>query len=132
MRALAIHQPYANFIADGTKRYETRSWPTSYRGLLAIHASKNREETEYSGIAQDGPFGAIVAVGRLVGCHRAEEIRDSLSKVELDVGLYIDGYFAFELADVEKLAQPIPSTGYHRIWRLPSDIAAILESGGDR
>ena len=33
MKALTIHQPFANHIANGAKRYETRSWRTSYTGL---------------------------------------------------------------------------------------------------
>lgn len=39
MKALTLWQPWASLIALGEKRYETRSWATSYRGLLAIHAS---------------------------------------------------------------------------------------------
>ena len=40
MRAITIHQPYASLIAVGVKKYETRSWATSHRGPIAIHASK--------------------------------------------------------------------------------------------
>jgi hypothetical protein len=40
MKALSIMQPWATLIAQGAKRIETRSWTTSYRGPLAIHASK--------------------------------------------------------------------------------------------
>ena len=37
-RALTLHQPWASLIAIGAKTMETRSWSTSYRGPLAIHA----------------------------------------------------------------------------------------------
>lgn len=40
MKALTLCQPWASLIAWGEKQYETRSWSTDYRGLLAIHASK--------------------------------------------------------------------------------------------
>ncbi len=40
IKALTIWQPYASLIAAGLKQYETRSWSTRYRGLLAIHAAK--------------------------------------------------------------------------------------------
>jgi hypothetical protein len=40
MKAISITQPWATLIAQGAKRIETRSWKTSYRGPLAIHASK--------------------------------------------------------------------------------------------
>jgi len=38
MKALTLYQPHAFLIGIGAKRYETRSWKTNYRGLLAIHA----------------------------------------------------------------------------------------------
>jgi hypothetical protein len=40
MKALTLHQPWASAIAEGIKAVETRSWATSYRGPLAIHAGK--------------------------------------------------------------------------------------------
>lgn len=39
MKAITIWQPYAQAIVLGLKKFETRSWPTKYRGKLAIHAS---------------------------------------------------------------------------------------------
>lgn len=40
MKALSLTQPFASLIAIGAKTVETRGWFTSYRGPLAIHASK--------------------------------------------------------------------------------------------
>lgn len=40
MKALSLKQPWASMVANGTKTIETRSWRTSYRGPLAIHASQ--------------------------------------------------------------------------------------------
>ncbi len=39
MKALTVWQPWATLVAIGAKRIETRSWSTSYRGPLAIHAA---------------------------------------------------------------------------------------------
>lgn len=39
-KILTLSQPYASLVALGAKRIETRSWRTSYRGPLAIHAAK--------------------------------------------------------------------------------------------
>lgn len=41
MKAITIRQPWAGLIAVGEKVYETRSWPTKYRGPIAIHAGKS-------------------------------------------------------------------------------------------
>ena len=42
MKAITLHQPWASLVALGVKTIETRSWPTKYRGPLAIHAGKGR------------------------------------------------------------------------------------------
>jgi hypothetical protein len=41
MKALSIHQPYANQIMTGEKGVEYRSWATKYRGDLLICSTKN-------------------------------------------------------------------------------------------
>ena len=45
MKALTLTQPWATLVAIGAKRIETRSWKTSYRGPLAIHAAKGFPKT---------------------------------------------------------------------------------------
>jgi len=40
MKAISLWQPWASLVACGAKRFETRSWPTRYRGPLLIHAAK--------------------------------------------------------------------------------------------
>jgi hypothetical protein len=40
VKALTVRQPWASLIACGAKTIETRSWRTSYRGPIAIHAGK--------------------------------------------------------------------------------------------
>jgi hypothetical protein len=103
VKALSLTQPWASLVSLGQKRIETRSWPTSYRGELAIHASARfpvvdrilclREPFASALVAggvpetlwTDGsrgrgadwaalPLGAIVAVAQLVGCISTEEV----------------------------------------------------------
>lgn len=40
MKALSIRQPWASLIMAGVKPVENRTWPSKYRGRLAIHAAK--------------------------------------------------------------------------------------------
>jgi ASCH domain len=40
MKALSLWEPYGSLIALEAKRFETRSWPTTYRGDLLICTSK--------------------------------------------------------------------------------------------
>lgn len=99
MKAISLWQPWATFIASGAKKIETRSWATSYRGPIAIHAAKRkimkelRECAEYEEYraalevpiqeeeaeTEDAlrrilklPYGAIIAVATLKDCIRVE------------------------------------------------------------
>ena len=86
MKALSLMQPWATLIAQGAKRIETRSWSTSYRGPLAIHASKGlpgwvadavRSEPQFTNalgdlfnphgrVLGDLPRGCIIAIAELI------------------------------------------------------------------
>ncbi|QTF59120.1 ASCH domain-containing protein [Stutzerimonas frequens] len=51
MKALSIRQPWAWLIVRGHKPLENRSWATSYRGPLLIHAAKGMTRAEYEDAA---------------------------------------------------------------------------------
>jgi activating signal cointegrator 1 len=40
LNVLTLTEPWASLVVDGQKRFETRYWPTRYRGLLLIQAAK--------------------------------------------------------------------------------------------
>jgi len=46
MKALSIRQPWAQLILEG-KDVENRSWATSYRGPILIHAAKGMTNAEF-------------------------------------------------------------------------------------
>lgn len=65
MKALTLHQPWASLIAIGAKRIETRSWATSYRGPLAIHAAARKPKEGLVGhyhVADYGKFWGLWCV----------------------------------------------------------------------
>ncbi len=75
MKCLSIQQPYTEMILRPSgpghtqKRCENRTWPTSYRGPLLLHASKSRHRLKLAGSYwQDVPLGAIVGRAELVDC----------------------------------------------------------------
>lgn len=77
MRVLSVRQPWARCIAAGVKAIENRSWSTSYRGLVAIHASLrpdlagDRDPLVLEWFGEDARVGArtgvILAVATLTG-----------------------------------------------------------------
>lgn len=60
MKALSLTQPWATLVAMGAKRIETRSWPTSYRGPLVIHASKGLPGWVADTVRGDPQFAAVL------------------------------------------------------------------------
>jgi len=80
VRTLAVQQPWAGLIANGTKRTEWRSWSTPYRGPILIIASRgrNREDTDDARrrgqlTATDEAKGATLCVVDLVDVAWNEE-----------------------------------------------------------
>lgn len=78
MKAISIRQPLAYLIVNGYKDVENRSWPTSFRGKVLIHAGKKFEnETYYNVIKklkiklppiEDFELGGIVGEAEIVDC----------------------------------------------------------------
>jgi hypothetical protein len=48
MKTLSIRQPWAWLIVNGYKDIENRTWPTSLRGPLWIHASATMTKGDYA------------------------------------------------------------------------------------
>jgi len=111
--ALTLWQPWASLVALGVKRYETRSWRTSYRGRLAIHAAKRLVPVEgYAGaliaarLGEAGlrldslPLGAVVATCTLVDCYPVESLWGELVDMgdEWAFGDWRIGRYAWRLA----------------------------------
>ncbi len=66
-RALSVQQPFAWAIAYGGKDVENRSWPVSFRGVLAIHASLGLAEPGFFPTHTPGGVAAARALQALGG-----------------------------------------------------------------
>lgn len=142
MKAITIIQPWATLIALGEKRFETRSWPTKHRGPIAVHAGKKLDKDAiqdpviYQAILKHGfrhmrdmPLGAVVAVADLTECYQSvDEWSDGYV---LDNGVYVatpewcfgdftPGRYAWEMSNVQQLAEPVPVKGQQRLWNWDS------------
>lgn len=141
VKALTLWQPWATLIAIGAKKIETRSWSTSYRGPLAIHAAKRWKEDQSAicglppfksrlekwGYRKDNlPLGSVLAVVDLVEVYEiGEQVRggELLRRIrgddwldELHFGDYTIGRYAWVLESVKRLAEPIPARGRLALW----------------
>lgn len=121
-RALTLTQPWATLVSIGAKHYETRSWPTNYRGWLAIHAAKNypsecrklwhthlayRRALQAVGYEdpRELPCAAVLCVARVVGCMSTNHWRPADDSDEFAFGNYAPDRYAFQLKDIRHLNQ---------------------------
>lgn len=115
MKAISLWQPWATlWLLEGEKRFETRSWYTSHRGPLLIHAAKKqdgdvREFLRATGVrralerhglkVEDLQYGYMIGEVRLIGCCRTDQVPSKLlTDAELSFGNWEAGRYAWERA----------------------------------
>lgn len=147
MKALSLYQPWATLVAIGAKQIETRSWGTSHRGWLAIHATRSFDRSDRArcarepfasalqaaGFASDAglPTGAIVAVAHLHRVGRIGRRPDGavtlegfdlpISGDELAFGDYTPGRYGWSLTSLRRLPHPVVCRGHQGLWDVPFD-----------
>lgn len=124
MKVLSIKEPFATLIKDGVKIYETRSWKTSYRGELYIHASLGLSKSE--NVPKANKYlkseinpGYILCKCNLVDCiPMTPEFINYIKEntTEDNYGHYSEGRFAWKLELLEVLDKPIKAKGKLGIW----------------
>jgi hypothetical protein len=113
MKAISIQQPWAWAIFHAGKDIENRSWSTSFRGELAVHATRIQSGWQFPpGVAvppeQDLVLGSVIGLVEIVdvvthGCSR-----------------WFSGPRGFVLRNPQLLTSPIPCPGNQGIWELPA------------
>jgi activating signal cointegrator 1 len=154
MKIITLHQPYAQLISLGYKQYETRSWPTKYRGALAIHAAQKPivENDLLARVAYDSvghleysylkslnyEYGKIVCIAEITDCLAMTEqyhpgrldptidIR-LISVLEKAVGDWSKGRYAWELKNIQALDVPIVYRGNQGLREVDGATASFLE-----
>jgi hypothetical protein len=123
MFAITIRQPFVWQIFAGEKDKEYRSWPTSYRGPLAIHAGLSTvglgKGWRKIVLTEDGKtagelllFGVIVGIVDVIGCPWNSRA----------------GCYAWRLANPRRLDKPISIKGQLRLWKLPASVKAAVRA----
>lgn len=139
MKALTIQQPWAALIAAGVKLCENRTWTTSYRGLIAIHAGAKRhprggeEEAEYSTRLDAVPgcrsLGRIVAVATLCSVLHIEDVPEQFVD-DNNQDAFVEGPYCWILADVKPIPEAVQPhvRGSLGLWNLSDDQIRIVYS----
>lgn len=137
MKAISLWQPWASLCITGNKLVETRSWATSHRGTLLIHAGLKtthalielcheepfRTALRSIGIKrwQDMPFGVVLGHVQLIECLPTEGY--DVDGPERAFGDYTPGRFAWVLCDPVAFATPMPAKGRQQLFDIrPEEI----------
>ena len=148
MKALSFRQPWAELILQGRKTVDLRTYPTRYRGPLAIHASKTveREACLRYGLDPDGlTTGGIVGVVELVEVVLLTEDDYNRRQAEHLAGRsYRAGLHGWVLRDPRRLPEPVPARGRMSLFNIelnphqadvpevePSHLAGELTASGE-
>lgn len=152
MRAISLLEPWALLMALGKKKFETRSWKTSYRGELWIHASAGLKK-EHIALRQQEPFrsalrdpemptsfipfvpGAIIGRVELYdvqstfpeGIGRMNPLAPVPSDNEYAFGDYSPNRYFFLTRNAMRLAFPVPVRGMLSIWEVPLEVELALK-----
>jgi len=146
MKALSLWQPSASLMAIGAKKIETRSWGTTYRGLVAIHAAKKWDENLrdqslgqpfYDRLFGDGhyhnskelPRGCFIAVGilhRVLSTTTHAPAVPSMKTHEFWFGDYSENRFMWVFDGIWKLSTPLFARGHQALWDVEDEIAQLM------
>lgn len=128
MKVLSLTEPCATLIKEKKKLIETRSWKTSYRGELYIHASSTaipkdwKNDREFMALVNNIPlnFGNIICKCNLVDCvYMTKEYVENMkinNHQEYICGIYEEGRYAWILENIQVLENPIKTKGHLSIW----------------
>ena len=141
MKTLSIRQPWASLIIKGFKDVENRSWRTSIRGEIAVHASASKTEDNWDdaiitasmiqtitfseaekwlietiGEFDKLPRGAILGTVEIADCKR-----------ERMSPWHFDENWGFYLQNPKELKKPIPAKGKLGFWDFDLSLAEAVK-----
>lgn len=135
MRAITVHQPWADLLVSGTKTEIGRSWKISHRGPLAIHASLKVDQDACSdqGINPDNlTTGAIVGHVNLFDIVKVDDNNPKTQSLNQSISKS-KGKTCYQwlFNNPQPLENPVPATGRKGIFHVPdelfSDDGTVLE-----
>ena len=108
MKVITLKEPWASLVVNGYKTYEFRSWKTSYRGKILIHAAKLCDKNNidrFKSYNLNYGTSEIVGEAEIIDCIKVDdELREKLLKIDNNVYSKsgFDETYAFVLTNCKK------------------------------
>lgn len=134
MKAISLRQPWADWVVQGKKSLELRTWTVSYRGPVAIHASQtvNREVCLANGIDPDsltlgGVVGSVVLVDIIdVDADRFQANQSRhMAQGMFDEPKNGEKLYGWVLENARELSDPIPYHGRMGLFNIPDQLLTL-------
>lgn len=144
-KAISLWEPWASAIRVGAKTWETRSWPTKYRGDLLICAAKKTHEALVRELLEDSlwqqslrplrssmdgvrmcdlHFGMAVAVVELADCISTDVLAKWAYKSNQHLGDFSPNRWAWQLDNIRPIV-PFPVKGKQGLFTV--EVGGALE-----
>jgi hypothetical protein len=141
VKALSVQPPWSWAIAYAGKAVENRTWPTSYRGEIAIHASKKLDKDALGDsriveavlaadvATMDWWRGHIIAVAEVISCLLSPDFGGTCGATRpLCSPWAAHDQWHWQLADVRPLAEPVPAKGMLGLWAVPEEAESAIRA----
>lgn len=128
---LSMHQPWASLLVTGVKKHEGRTWETSHRGRMWIHAAAHQpsdddiRDTENfyrsrgaSRFPTHYPTSALLGCVTVDGCMDSDAYRAKLPAEEQESS----SEWVFLCSNPQVLVLPLPMDGQHKIFQLSRSV----------
>lgn len=110
MKALCIKTPYIDWIIEGKKKYELRSWTTPYRGPLLLCVSMKPAD----GHPQHSTPGCIIGIATII-----DIVKFSPEHADLAMSEWRPYLYAWELRMKYKVLNQVRVRGKLGLFNIP-------------
>lgn len=127
MKSLSIRQPWALLVCVGAKLVENRTWKTSHRGEVAIHAGGYKDAVKHfrEQDTRSHALGDVISFGAIIG---TVELHDSLAYVDnVWEDPFAEGPFCLLFRNAKLFREPISHSGRVNLCELPTEVAKQVE-----
>jgi len=129
MKCLSIRQPWAWLVCVGAKTIENRSWATTYRGVIAIHAggyTKAVDELVSGGATKSAVKRGLFSFGAIIGIVEIYNVLPICDSMRHDP--WAEGPYCLMLQNAGLFSDPIPHKGRVNLSELPAEVSEMVEA----
>ncbi len=120
IQALSVVSPFGEWIAEGRKIIEVRSWAPAELPLLNVAIVQNDRRLLEDGDEDEKGFILAIVDFESVSPWSEDQLNDACANH------FAEGYFGWHITNVRKLKHPIQTYAKRKIYELSSEDGCLL------